>query len=408
MRYLPVDAAGRLDIDAAASYLETNPPALLHLTALGSHRGTVQPATETAAMCRSAGVPLIVDAAQAFAHLDCAGIGADVVYSTSRKWTAGPRGVGWLATRPGWLSEQTLLRLAHGEVSVAAQVGLSVALGEHVAAGPERVRSRLAEVGAQTRTALADVPGWRVIEPVDEPSAITTLDPPDGVDPAQVRARLIDEHRIVTTYLGVERAPNEMTRPALRVSPHVDVTADDLDVLAAALARDREGLATHEQRRPVVLEGDRIVGCARIRVERLQLDGVVAGTDGLHILAGSGVGVEIRCRRGTSGGLHDDGDARLPRPETLDLGRAPGVLEQFAEPHTQIVAAERRFLTAAEDELLAKRELVRIGIGFAAHLTTNQSEGQRSDKKRPPEHESHRTLSHVCTGSLLCICSQYR
>ena len=104
MRYLPVDAAGRLDIDAAASYLEANPPALLHLTALGSHRGTVQPAMETAAMCRSAGVPLIVDAAQAFAHLDCAGIGADVVYSTSRKWTAGPRGVGWLATRPGWLS----------------------------------------------------------------------------------------------------------------------------------------------------------------------------------------------------------------------------------------------------------------------------------------------------------------
>jgi pyridoxal 5-phosphate dependent beta-lyase len=236
VRHLPVDAAGRLDVDAATTSLETNPPALLHLTALGSHRGTVQPAMETAAMCRSAGIALIVDAAQAFAHLDCAGIGADVVYSTSRKWTAGPRGVGWLATRPGWLSEQALLRLAHGEVSVAAQVGLAVALGEHVATGPERVRSRLAEVGVQTRAALAEVPGWRVIEPVDEPSAITTLDPPDGADPAQVRARLIEQHRIVTTYLGVERAPNEMTRPALRVSPHVDVTNDDLDVLAAALA----------------------------------------------------------------------------------------------------------------------------------------------------------------------------
>jgi pyridoxal 5-phosphate dependent beta-lyase len=236
VRLLPVDAAGRLDVDAATSYLKTNPPALLHLTALGSHRGTVQPAMETAVMCRSAGVPLIIDAAQAFAHLDCAGIGADVVYSTSRKWTAGPRGVGWLATRPGWLSEQALLRIGHGEVSVAAQVALSVALGEHAAAGPDHVRSRLAEVGAQTRTALADVAGWRVIEAVDEPSAITTLEPPDGVDPAQVRARLIEEHRIVTTYMGVERAPNEMTRPALRVSPHVDVTTDDLDVLAAALA----------------------------------------------------------------------------------------------------------------------------------------------------------------------------
>ena len=51
-----------------------------------------------------------------------------------------------------------------------------------------------------------------------------------------MRARLIAEHRIVTTYAGVERAPREMTGPALRLSPHVDVTADDLDAFAAALA----------------------------------------------------------------------------------------------------------------------------------------------------------------------------
>jgi pyridoxal 5-phosphate dependent beta-lyase len=83
--------------------------------------------------------------------------------------------------------------------------------------------------------ALSDVAGWQVVEPVEEPSATTTLIPPDGVDPQTVRARLIAEHRIVTTYVGVERAPREMTVPALRVSPHVDVTADDLEVFVAAL-----------------------------------------------------------------------------------------------------------------------------------------------------------------------------
>ena len=46
-----------------------------------------------------------------------------------------------------------------------------------------------------TRDALAEVPGWRVVEPVDEPSAITTLTPPDGVDPQVVRAWLIAEQR---------------------------------------------------------------------------------------------------------------------------------------------------------------------------------------------------------------------
>jgi hercynylcysteine S-oxide lyase len=232
--FLPVDDEGRLDVVASETFLVTNPPALLHLTALGSHRGVVQPVDAAARVCAAAGVPLLIDAAQAFAHVDVA-VPADAVYSASRKWTAGPRGVGWLATSAGWLSEETVARLAHAEVSVGNQVGLSVALGEHVAAGPDAVRARLTEVGATTRTVLADVPGWRVVEAVDEPSAITTLEPLDGVDPARVRDQLIAEHGIVTTYLGVERAPREMTRPALRVSPHVDVTLADLETIAAAL-----------------------------------------------------------------------------------------------------------------------------------------------------------------------------
>ncbi|MDT5105872.1 MAG: hercynylcysteine S-oxide lyase [Mycobacterium sp.] len=235
VRLLPVDDAGRLDVDAAARALTVDPPALVHFTPLGSHRGIVQPVTAIAAVCRKAGIPLIVDAAQAFAHLDCVDVGADAVYTSSRKWTAGPRGLGVLATRAGLVGEATLARLAHAEANVAAQVGLSIALGEHLAAGPARIQARLAEVGAMTRTALAGVAGWHVVEPTGEPSAITTLSPPDGVDPQAVRARLIAEHRIVTTYAGAERAPLEMTGPALRLSPHVDAGAEDLETFAAAL-----------------------------------------------------------------------------------------------------------------------------------------------------------------------------
>jgi pyridoxal 5-phosphate dependent beta-lyase len=235
VRLLPVDDAGRLDVDAAGRALTADPPALVHFTPLGSHRGIVQPVSSLAAACRDAGIPLIVDAAQAFAHVDCSGIGADAVYSSSRKWTAGPRGVGVLAARGGLVSDEALGGLAHAEVNVAAQVGLSIALGEHLAAGPARIQARLAEVGGTTRTALAGVAGWQVVEPTDERSAITTLTAPDGVDPQAVRARLIAEHRIVTTYAGVERAPGEMTRPALRLSPHVDATADDLETFAKAL-----------------------------------------------------------------------------------------------------------------------------------------------------------------------------
>jgi hercynylcysteine S-oxide lyase len=235
VRVLPVDGQGRLDPDAAATDLRADPPGLVHLVVLGSHRGIVQPVEPLSVAARELGVPLVVDAAQGFAHVDCSTFRADAVYTASRKWTAGPRGVGWLATRPGLLTEQTLARLAHAEVSVAGRVGLSVALGEHVAAGPQAVRTRLAEVGARTRAVLDGVAGWRVVEPHAEPTAITTLTAPDGVDPAAVRAWLIAERGIVTTYAGVERAPGEMTAPALRVSPHVDVTDADLDALARAL-----------------------------------------------------------------------------------------------------------------------------------------------------------------------------
>ena len=51
-----------------------------------------------AQLCRELGLPLVVDAAQALGQVDCA-VDADVTYSSSRKWIAGPRGVGLLAVR---------------------------------------------------------------------------------------------------------------------------------------------------------------------------------------------------------------------------------------------------------------------------------------------------------------------
>lgn len=243
-RALPVDDLGRVDPDAARTVLADDPPAMVHLTAVASHRGVVQPVAAIAAVCREIGVPLVVDAAQALAHIDCV-VEADAVYSSSRKWLAGPRGVGVLAVRPAladllqspdWAGSLSALQcLEFGEANIAARVGFSVAVGLHLAAGPEAVRQRLASLGQLTRTLLADVPGWRVVEPVDEPTAITTLAPTEGADPVQVRARLIAEHGIVTTAAGIERAPLEMTTPVLRVSPHVDAYTEDIEAFVTAL-----------------------------------------------------------------------------------------------------------------------------------------------------------------------------
>jgi hercynylcysteine S-oxide lyase len=242
---LPVDGAGRADPDGVARLLRDDAPRFVHLTQVPSHRGLAQPAAAVAALCRETGVPLVIDAAQALGHVDV-DVGADVVYGTSRKWLAGPRGVGFLCARPAIAARLTpvlpepegvppLRAFESGEGHVAGRVGLVLAVGEHVAAGPARVRERLSGIGRFSRELLDGAGGWTVVEPVDEPTAVTTLRPPDGVDVALACARLLTDHGIVTTAIGPERAPGEMTGPVLRVSPHLDVTTDDLEALAAAL-----------------------------------------------------------------------------------------------------------------------------------------------------------------------------
>ncbi|MDC8982206.1 ergothioneine biosynthesis PLP-dependent enzyme EgtE [Mycobacterium marinum] len=251
VRLLPTLDDGRLALDDAAYELEENPPELVHLTPVASHRGTVQPLAMMAELCRELGLPLVVDAAQGMGQIDCA-VGADVTYSSSRKWLAGPRGVGVLAMRPevldrltprlappDWSPDSPSTSVAQilefGEANIAARVGFSLAVGEHLEYGPALIRARLAELGAAARRVLADVDGWLVVEEVDEPSAITTLAPIDGADPAAVREWLLEQRRILTTYAGIARAPQELTAPVLRIAPHVDTTAEDLENFAEAL-----------------------------------------------------------------------------------------------------------------------------------------------------------------------------
>jgi pyridoxal 5-phosphate dependent beta-lyase len=248
---IPADGAGVADLAALERMLTRDPPALVHLDQVTSHRALVQPVAAAAELCRAAGVPLWVDAAQAIGHVDTAS-GADAIYATGRKWLTGPRGVGVLAvTEPWWdrltISASELIAserpatasplwlLMAREANVAAWIGLCHAVREHAEAGPARVWDRLAAVGRQTREALADLPGWAVAGPAGAGSAITALRATNGQDIATVRARLLAEHGILTTVGAVTRAPREMTEPLLRISPHVDVTPDDLTRLRQAL-----------------------------------------------------------------------------------------------------------------------------------------------------------------------------
>ncbi len=244
---LATDGDGRLDLGVLERELTRKPLAMVHLTQVASHRALVQPVAEAARLCRAAGVPLWVDAAQALGHVDTA-TGADVVYSTSRKWMTGPRGVGVLGVAERWwdtlrvpapvmaAGDEPLVHLLEPhEAHVAGRVGLCAAVRQYLAAGPAAVWQRLGEVGRMTRETLGDLPGWLVIDRIDASGAITALRPTDGQDVAAVRQRLLSEHGILTTAAHPARAPREMVESLLRISPHVDCSMGALLRLRAAL-----------------------------------------------------------------------------------------------------------------------------------------------------------------------------
>jgi pyridoxal 5-phosphate dependent beta-lyase len=229
---MDVDDRGRIDLDALTRRLRTERPNMVHLNGFNSHRALAQPSREIIDSCAAVDVPVVIDTAQTLGHIEVPA-GAAAVYGTGRKYLCGPRGVGYVAVREPWqqrltprapaldLGGRPVRNLESREAYVAGRVGLATALRQYVEIGPARIRERLGAVGRALREGLADLPGWSVSDPVDAPGSIVALLPHEDIDLYRLRADLIAS-KMVTTVSPRERAPLDITRPTLRLSPHVD------------------------------------------------------------------------------------------------------------------------------------------------------------------------------------------
>ena len=98
---LPVDHRGVIDLVALHELLEP-PTRLVSLIWGQSEVGTLQPLELVSRLCRSAGIPLHVDAVQVVGHrlVDADALGVDLLSCTAHK-LGGPRGIGLLLRRRG-------------------------------------------------------------------------------------------------------------------------------------------------------------------------------------------------------------------------------------------------------------------------------------------------------------------
>ena len=97
---LPVRADGLPDLDAYESALAAGDVALVSAMWVNNEVGSIWPIREMAETARRHGALFHTDAAQAFAKLDLAGSGADMISLSAHK-IGGPKGIGALMLRPG-------------------------------------------------------------------------------------------------------------------------------------------------------------------------------------------------------------------------------------------------------------------------------------------------------------------
>ena len=269
LRWIPVDAAGHLDLAELDRLLDG--AKLVSLTAMSNVLGTLNDIPHLAEAAHAAGALMAVDASQYVPHLatDVQAMGADFVIFTGHKML-GPMGIGVLwaraelldamppflgggemilqVTKEGFTTNEIPWKFEAGTPMVAEAVGLGAAIDYLNDLGMDNVRRHEVELTAYAMRTLTETHGDRITihgpsEPAERGGVLSFVYGGDGDDcsgtvhPHDV-AQVLDQagvcvragHHCAKPLMGVLGA-NATTRASL----YVYNDESDIDQLNAAL-----------------------------------------------------------------------------------------------------------------------------------------------------------------------------
>jgi cysteine desulfurase/selenocysteine lyase len=191
---LPISDSGELDLAAAERMLRQG-ASLLAVAHVSNALGTINPVADLCRMARAAGVPVLVDGAQAAAHvvIDVAALDCDF-YCFSGHKVFGPTGIGALWAKPGHLAamppyqgggdmidevsfEHTTFaapprRFEAGTPDIAGAVGLDAALGWLAAQDRDAIRAHEDALRDYAIERLSEIPGLRLVGTAPDKAAV--------------------------------------------------------------------------------------------------------------------------------------------------------------------------------------------------------------------------------------------
>lgn len=235
-------------LEPLRSALERGGIRLAVLDHITSKTGLVLPIEAMVQLCRSAGVPVLVDAAHVPGHLsvNLSTLGADYWVGNLHKWAFSPKGCAVLYTAAGSPSPDALV-VSHGAFDgyanafdwpgtkdPSAWLASPDALRFMEQLGPDRMRRHNRGLAFQAAEMLCEEWGTQRPSPAGMLANLVTLDPPMRLPPTLEAAASLHDTLINTYRIEVPCFPFG-DRVWIRISAQVFNTLDGYESLAQAV-----------------------------------------------------------------------------------------------------------------------------------------------------------------------------